>query len=859
MTIQDKFLLLAVMTAFFVSCKSSKQASSSGELDGMQHVTLDTMMVEADGNEDENENLPPYKPSEERIWDLIHTSLDLSFDWKNESVIGTAVLTLTPVFYTQTSLRLDAINFDIRRLTVDGDVVTNFQNSGEEIIIPLAHAFKKEQRLKVEIAYSAHPSESGESSSAAITSDKGLFFIDPQDTIPGLPMQIWTQGETTNNSRWFPTLDQPNERGTQEIVLTVSDTMMTLSNGLLISSTPAPGNMRRDHWKLDLPHAPYLAMIAVGKWDKVSDYWRGRPIDYYVDPGYGPSAREIFANTPEMIEFFSKILGYEFVWHKYSQIIVKDFVSGAMENTTAVVFGDFIQFHKEDVIEQGVNDYIVAHELFHHWFGDLVTCESWANLTLNEGFANYAEYLWQEYKYDRERADISRLSELSGYFDQAAYDAHSLIRYHYDDEGDMFDAHSYNKGGLVLHMLRDLVGDEAFFASLQSYLKEHAFKAAEVDDLRQSFEDVTGRDLQWFFDQWYLSKGHPVIDISHTYDVVQRKLNVEFTQTQVDDGFREVFVLPMEIAIFQQDSSVVVHQIRMDQKSQTFSFEMPSAPMAVVIDPRDILLAVVHHEIAPSEYPIRAISNLSINHRLSAFRMMQEIDPLVINKLLMDSSYTMRAMVISYLHQQGDAEKLYQLSLQENDPEIQYFIFESLRETDPMKAKEIAIDLLETSGKTPVIYSALKALAAVDIDEAVHWVTHFKDNPSPAIYTAKAAIYAEKGNIVNLDFFTTAKAAQIDEDYLEEFIGAMALFMSKETSAIQDKGLGIVDSDFFLKTANPEFRRFYLITGLLKQYAEETNTNYKDKLLTTINSLYNKETNEYLRGVLKEGLGDLLD
>ena len=183
-------------------------------------------------------------------------------------------------------------------------------------------------------------------------------------------------------------------------------------------------------------------------------------------------------------------------------------------------------------LEDGANDYIVAHELFHHWFGDLVTCESWANLTLNEGFANYAEYLWQEYKYDRERADISRINELSGYFDQAAYASHPLIHYHYGDDGEMFDAHSYNKGGLVLHMLRDLVGDEAFFASLQAYLKEHAFKSAEVDDLRQSFEEITGRDLHWFFDQWYFSEGHPVLDVSHAYDAGQHKLNIAIAQTQ---------------------------------------------------------------------------------------------------------------------------------------------------------------------------------------------------------------------------------------------------------------------------------------------------------------------------------------
>jgi len=851
---------MAVMTAFFVSCKSSKQVSSSGELDGMQHVTLDTMMVQSGSNEDD-EVLPPYKPSEERTWDLLHTSLDLSFDWKNESVVGTAVLTLTPVFYTQTSLQLDAINFDIRRIAIDGAQVTNFKNTDDGIIIPLVQAFKKDQRLKVEIAYTAHPSESGKMSSAAITSDKGLFFIDPQDTIPGLPMQIWTQGETTNSSRWYPTLDQPNERGTQDISLTVPDSMMTLSNGLLVSSTSLPGNMRRDLWKLDLPHAPYLAMVAVGQWDKVTDYWRGRPVDYYVDLGYGPSARAIFANTPEMIEFFSGKLGYEFVWPKYAQIIVKNFVSGAMENTTAVVFGDFIQFHKDEIIQDGANDYIIAHELFHHWFGDLVTCESWANLTLNEGFANYAEYLWQEYKYDRDRADISRLNELSGYFDQAAYASHPLIHYHYGDEGEMFDAHSYNKGGLVLHMLRDLVGDEAFFASLQAYLKEHAFKSAEVDDLRQAFEEMTGRDLNWFFDQWYFSVGHPVLDITHTYDAVQQKLRVSFEQTQVDDDFREVFTLPIEIAIFHQDSSIEIQQVLLNKKAQSFSFDLKAAPLTVVIDPRDILLAVVHHDIPASEYPIRVMSdNLSINHRLSAYRLIEELEPAVLTKLMSDTSYTMRAMMISYLADKEEIEKLYALSLRDSDPEIQFYILESIAELDKWKAKEIALRLLDSTDRVPIIYSALKAVAAVDIDEAIHRIAHYQDNPSPAIYVAKASIYAQKGNIVKLDFYTTEKAAKIDENYLEEFIGAMALFMSGEPADVQDEGLKTIDSEFYIwSVPDWQYRRFYLITGLLKQYAEEKESGYQAKLLNTIKSLYNKETNEYLKGVLKESLGELLD
>ena len=408
-------------------------------------------------------------------------------------------------------------------------------------------------------------------------------------------------------------------------------------------------------------------------------------------------------------------------------------------------------------------------------------------------------------------------------------------------------------------MLRDVVGDDAFFASLQYYLKQNAFRSAEVDDLRQAFEEITGLDLHWFFNQWYFDKGHPVLDIKHNYDAGQKKLSLTFNQTQAEQGFREVFTLPMDIAIIHQDSSIEIRRIELDQKNQTFNFDLASAPLAVVADPRDILLAVVHDDIPESEYAIRVVSDLSINHRLSAFRLMTTLDPAVMSKLMQDSSYTMRVMLVSYLVEQGDADKLYAMSQQETNPEIQYYILESLTELDKNKAKEVALQLLKTTEKVPVISAALKAVAAVDIDEAIHQLAHFRHIESPAMYAVEATIYAKKGNAVSLDYFMTPQAAQVSDEYLEDFIGAMALYLSGQPAVVQDQGLKVIDSNFFLQTADPQYRRFYLITGLLNQYVQEKDKTYHEKILDTIRSLYNKETNEYLRGVLKEGLGDLLD
>ena len=271
-----------------------------------------------------------------------------------------------------------------------------------------------------------------------------MFFINPNNEDPEKPQQIWTQGETEWNSRWFPTTDKPNERCTQEMYLTVADKYVTLSNGLLKSSKKNADGTRTDYWKMDMPHAPYLFMIAVGEFAVVKQTWENIPVEYYVEPAYKADAKKIFNHTPEILSFFSKITGVKYPWQKYSQVVVRDYVSGAMENTTGVIYGDFVQKTERELIDNH-NDGIVAHEMFHHWFGDYVTCESWANLTMNEGFANYSEYLWFEHKYGREEADRHRRNEINGYLGSVGQGgAHALIHWGYNDKEDRFDAHSYN-------------------------------------------------------------------------------------------------------------------------------------------------------------------------------------------------------------------------------------------------------------------------------------------------------------------------------------------------------------------------------------------------------------------------------
>lgn len=856
-----RFSLFALLI-LFTACSTAKRTTVSADAPGhMQFANLPEITVtpEEVGKSKAGKETPPYKASAERTWDLLHTRLRLTLDIPGQKVMGQADLTLTPLFYVQNEVRIDAVGMTFTEIRTADQVVSSYTYDGRILRIPLAASMRRDETLQVSITYSVIPVATAEEPAAAVTSDRGLFFIDPLDTLPYVPPQVWSQGETSFNSKWFPTLDQPNERQTQEVILTVPDTLMTLSNGLLTNSIPNADGTRTDTWALDLPHAPYLTMIAVGRWDKVTDYWRGRPVEYYVDEGFGPSARAIFAHTPEMLDFFSRRLGYAYVWPKYAQVVVKDFVSGAMENTTAVTFGDFVQFHADDVIEFGANDYIVAHEMFHHWFGDLVTCESWAHLVLNEGFANYAEYLWSEYKYGRERADLSRLSELSGYFDQVGDVAHPLIHFHYDKADDMFDAHSYNKGGLVLHMLRDVVGDEAFFAAVQRYLRDHAFQAAEIHDLRQAFEAVTGQDLNWFFDQWFFGVGHPVLNVDHTYDESTGKLEITIRQTQAEKGYTPLFRLPMEIGIVDRDSVLAIHRVVLDQREQVLSFPLTAAPLAVIPDPRDILLSEYHDRPDADEVVVRLLLAPSVNHRISAWRSLGEgLTDELLDRVMADSSRTIRRLVAAELSGRSDVVRLGRMADAEQDPLIQNDLLEFLLSLDAGRAQPLANRILAGPSRPALIAAALHSKAKVDPAEALTAVRGLAGDSSSAIQAARVLILSAN-NQADEALFRSPAIAAISDEYLQDIIHAYAKFLSSMPAARQDEGLSVMTSDHFRRTPALHLRRFYTIAGLVEQYNEESAGAYSDKLAAAIRMLYDQEKDPYLRDILKEGLGRLVD
>ncbi len=727
---------------------------------------LDTLFVSAPriGEKDSEQEtvpneLPDYNGSYQRTHDLLHTKLDLRFDWENESVKGKANLIFTPLFYPSKTLKLDAKNFQFFNVSFAQSTDTlKYTYDGSSLEIDLGKTFVRQDTFEIFIDYLAHPTKSGGSN--AITSDQGLFFINADNSEPNKPQQIWTQGETEWNSKWFPTIDKPNERCTQEIALTVEDRFKTLSNGELVDSKKNKDGTRTDVWRMDQPHAPYLFMIAVGEYAVVKEEWEGIPVEYYVEPEYESSAKAIFAHTPEMLSFFSEKLGIKYPWNKYAQIVVRDYVAGAMENTTAVVFGDFVQKHAQELIDNG-NDEIVAHELFHHWFGDYVTCESWANLTMNEGFATYSEYLWFEYKYGRDEADFHLLNEAGGYFSSSNGSYHPLIHFGYRDKEDMFDAHSYNKGGAVLHMLRKYVGDEAFWAGLNKYLNENAFQSVEMHNLRLAFEAVTGEDLNWFFNQWFLDQGHPILDINHDYNREEQMASLKVIQQQDPATMAPIFKLPVKVHIHLEDGVPPMEkEIVVNQREQVFDFKVPSKPKSIVFDAERMLLGQINYNRTPEEHKYLFRNSKRFLDRLEAINELGDLEEEGINTIkeaINDSFWYIRGSAL-----QGISPKYLTLDLQESirklvveDPhsQIRGLALNRLSEIDYSGIVELAKEVIDKEKVYNLVAQAFNILVVLDRDSALEYAKKLESIDNEEIISLLSNLYAETKDLSSKDFF----------------------------------------------------------------------------------------------------------
>ncbi|MCC6676491.1 MAG: M1 family metallopeptidase [Phycisphaerales bacterium] len=410
--------------------------------------------------------------------------------------------------------------------------------------------------------------------------------------------QIHSQGEAQWNSTWFPCHDFPNERLTTEMFITVDEAYEVCSNGRLVSRRSGSDGRATWHWLQDKPHANYLVSLVVGKLAVVEvggpDSARpGLPMPVYTFLGTEDNIRKTFATTPAMIAFFEQKFDEPYPWDKYAQVIIRDFRWGGMENTSATTLF-------APAADGGDQDDLISHELGHQWFGDLVTCRSWEHLWLNEGWASMCEALWAEHKAGPENGRREYLRAIRGFiggqrasnrgsFPQAP--AMASNRYRNPDEAIMKADDVYAKGAMVLHMLRQRLGDEVFTNGTRLYLDRFKFNQAETDDFRRCMEEASGESLERFFREWVYRPGLPRLDIELDWDEPARQLRVQVTQAQTINADNPAYAFSFPLYCKFEDGTGRYVYMSVDSRQTSAVFDLPSKPSGVSTDPNATVLA----------------------------------------------------------------------------------------------------------------------------------------------------------------------------------------------------------------------------------------------------------------------------
>jgi aminopeptidase N len=371
-----------------------------------------------------------------RDYDLQHSKIALRFDVEQKKVIGDVTHTLTILREGAPKVAFDSVGLTIQTVTVN-KAPAKFESTASKLIVPLPAVAHSGDKFDIDIRYEGKPA-------------KGLYFILPDKDYPNRPKQIWTQGESEDTRYYLPTYDYPNDRLTTETILTVPASWITVANGKLVSVSKAPDNMKTWTWRESLPSSTYLITVVAGEFDEVKQAWRGEPVTYYAPKGRGDRLLPNYERTPAMMELFSKKLGVDYAWEKYSQTMVDDFVAGGMENSSATT-NTSSSLRSPKLIPEfpGDEDPLISHELAHQWFGDLVTCNDWGDIWLNEGFATFFEMVWTEAHYPKEQADYERWQAVQEWVSQPNLYSKPIVRHDFDDSSE-FDDNSYGKGGLVL-------------------------------------------------------------------------------------------------------------------------------------------------------------------------------------------------------------------------------------------------------------------------------------------------------------------------------------------------------------------------------------------------------------------------
>ncbi|MBC8467715.1 MAG: M1 family metallopeptidase, partial [Candidatus Marinimicrobia bacterium] len=639
---------------------------------------------------------------------------------------GNVTHTFSPFSSSLDAFSLDAEDMTILRARLAGKDI-GFNQANDKVYLTLNKSMSWEDTAKVRLDYTANPR-------------KGTYFIKPDETYPEKPLQAWTQGEDMDNHHWVPLYDYPNDKATFEVSLTVGKKFTALSNGELVSVKNNKDGTHTWHWHEHFPMVSYLISYVIGEFEKVEDSYNGIPVNYWVYEENKHEALRSFGLTTDMMKYFGNRTGIEYPYEKYDQVIIDDFMFGGMENITLTHNTDrtmFDEFAAPDVSSDG----LVAHELAHQWFGDMLTTRNWAHAWLHEGFATFFSRKYRENKFGFDEGEYIRFGEINGYFGSNKKWRRSTVQHKFYESMDVFDGHIFAKGSLILNMLQDYIGDDAFWRFIQHYTKENQYKNVETPDLKKAIEETTGQNMDWFFKQWIYEPGFPEYNVTWKYNQRNKSVKLTVKQTQKNTN---IFKMPIQIQIDDKLKTVWI-----EDKEMVYEVPSEKRPKMVIFNAGMRIPCKLTFHKSISEWILQLekgphiLDRIAAANELSTKKGRRIVETALLNSAKNDPFWGVRKEAVNSfakLKSKNYAKELMVMA-EGQDNRVRRAIWNALKNyKKDEKVSEFLQNVIETDNKYYSIADAFKALVVVDTAAARQKVDALLDTDSHTDVIRKSAI-----------------------------------------------------------------------------------------------------------------------
>ncbi|MFY7946085.1 MAG: M1 family metallopeptidase [Bacteroidia bacterium] len=508
----------------------------------------------------------PGKHERNRNIDVTFMKLEVSFLPKEGKVNGRVTHVFTGLQDQIDTVFLDGPGIVITKALMDGKEIKT-RNNKEGIIIEagLKNAYKTSHNIQLE--YTAQP-------------EKGIYFVGwnvpvIDDPVHQTRRQIWTQGQGIDNRHWIPMVDDRGDKFITEVLVTFDKEYNVLSNGDLLAKKDNKNGTLTWNYRINHQHAGYLLMLAIDKYAvKSTKTKRGTPINFWYYPEQPQNLEPSSLYSERIIEFLEDETGIPYPWGSYSQVMVQDFLYGAMENTSATTFGDFFWTDSRSFLDRnyiGVN----AHEATHQWFGDLITARNDADHWLQESFATYYPGWFTGSVFGVDETYWYFRGNMNGALAAGEKNSYPVRN---SESG---SARHYPKGASVLYMLQQVMGRDNFRRGIQLYLERHGFNGVETHDLERAFKDATGMNMDWFFDQWIYRGGEPHYKVN--WEKADNGVQVNVQQIHKQESTVGLFKMPVNIAVYYIDGTIDRKQVWVEQVNHSFTFATKDMPVSFVL------------------------------------------------------------------------------------------------------------------------------------------------------------------------------------------------------------------------------------------------------------------------------------